>query len=341
MKFTKFAGYVLTSFLVGSTPLAAQAFQSASPDSGVQSFDTFDGVPVAIDFAGQVTGQNIIGAFVRDRDGTVTNFDVNGLPAFPQAMNEGGKIAGTGTCFDSTQTCGFIRKKNGNVIIFDPLPSGQYLLNLSVAAINTSGQVAGFISYFPQSEGIMHEFGFVRYVDGSISIFPDQQGGTFPLWEVTAMNSAGTIVGFLDDGGGYIAPFLRSPDGTVTTFTTSDGLVPGRFTAISPCGEITGYLRSGDYAFVRDVNGALTTFSVPDSILTQPVAITPSGKIVGSYVDVNGAEHGFLRMRTGKIQTFDVPDSTNTYPTSVNAEGDIAGWYSDSSGNVRGFIRWH
>jgi len=81
------------------------------------------------------------------------------------------------------------------------------------------------------------------------------------------------------------------------------------------------------------------TFDPPGSTSTFPSAITPSGVIIGSYVDASGVTHGFHRTRGGAFTTFDVPGSTSTTATSITPGGVITGWYTDSIGNVHGFLR--
>ncbi len=94
--------------------------------------------------------------------------------------------------------------------------------------------------------------------------------------------------------------------------------------------------------------GTITTFDPPGSTFTLPSAITPSGVIIGSYVDASGVTHGFLRARDGSITSYDVPPGgfidSPIYipggpPPSVNPAGDITGTYFDASFGEHGFLR--
>jgi hypothetical protein len=105
-------------------------------------------------------------------------------------------------------------------------------------------------------------------------------------------------------------------------------------TAINSKGQITGYT---DQGFLRQRDGTIIIFAVPNSRSTQPAAINAKGEIAGAYVGANGLYHGFVRDKHGALITFDVPNAVNTYPVSINAKGDITGWYSDASG-THGFI---
>ena len=73
-------------------------------------------------------------------------------------------------------------------------------------------------------------------------------------------------------------------------------------------------------------HGTITTFDPPGSIYTAPIAITPTGVIIGSYVDASGVTHGFLRTPSGSFTTIDVPGSTATTPTGITPGGVIIGW---------------
>jgi streptogramin lyase len=66
--------------------------------------------------------------------------------------------------------------------------------------------------------------------------------------------------------------------------------------SINPKGQITGvYFDTSNIAhgFLRDKQGAITTFDVPNAINTYPVGINPRGDITGWYSDAGGV-HGFV-----------------------------------------------
>jgi hypothetical protein len=87
--------------------------------------------------------------------------------------------------------------------------------------------------------------------------------------------------------------------------------------------------------------GTFTTFDPPGSTSTLPSAITPSGMIIGSYLDASGVAHGFLRTPSGSFTTIDVPGSTSTTPTGITPGGIITGWYQGTMGglDLHGFLR--
>jgi hypothetical protein len=217
--------------------------------------------------------------FVRASNGTITTFDAPGSASSlfssiytlgpPPSINPGGAIAGT--CFDASgNEHGFLRAKNGawttidvpgagfttglainpsGAIVGDfcgqiacytgyirfpdgsfatiPNPSG---CGSSAIAINPAGTVAGAVSDTTCS--VVR--GYVRFPTGAITIFDAPQPFTYPYTVPLAINSAGTITG---QGGNNT--FVRTPDGTITTFG-----VPGSYltdpTAINPAGAIVG-----------------------------------------------------------------------------------------------------
>ena len=92
--------------------------------------------------------------------------------------------------------------------------------------------------------------------------------------------------------------FLRTPNGTFTTFDVPDATTtyPG---AINSRGCVTGYAQIPHGAFYRMRNGTFTTFDVPDASATIPSAINPTGVITGYYTDASGDlanSYGFLRI---------------------------------------------
>ena len=77
---------------------------------------------------------------------------------------------------------------------------------------------------------------------------------------------------------------------------------------------------------------------------TYAFVVTPTGVIMGEYIDANGAYHGFLRSSEGAFTSFDAPGSggasgQGTQPYSMNTAGEITGGYVDANGSSHGFVR--
>ena len=54
---------------------------------------------------------------------------------------------------------------------------------------------------------------------------------------------------------------------------------------------------------------SIITFDAPgaDTVITCPTGITPTGTIVGFYINASNVWHGFLRAPSGAITTLDAP----------------------------------
>jgi len=101
----------------------------------------------------------------------------------------------------------------------------------------------------------------------------------------------------------------------------------------------------------------ITTFDLPNSILTRPTAINAAGEITGWFNVANDqTTHAFLRHRNGNFLTFDVTAPSNenpgvpnvytvyTHPVGINLAGEINGSYLSMSHppellRERGFVR--
>jgi hypothetical protein len=114
----------------------------------------------------------------------------------------------------------------------------------------------------------------------------------------SAINASGTIAGVYDDGAGQHG-FVRTPDGTITTF--DPGLAPTPFcttgsTSIVPSGAINssgavvgdcnGVISGTQVVFLRDPLGNFTEITPPNNNPHNGMGIFPSindiGEIAGS-----------------------------------------------------------
>jgi len=175
-------------------------------------------------------------------------------------------------------------------------------------------------------------------------------------------NPAGAITGYYITGNNVFHGFLRTPDGTITSFDppgsgtlkgSSQGTVP---LSINSQGEIMGQYQDENYlyhGFLRAPDGTFTTIDSPGAGTeagqgTIAENIGPEGLIAGYYLDANNVCHGFVRARDGAITTFDAPGAgTGTYQGTlvtsteqgINREGAIIGWYIDSDYVYHGYLR--
>ena len=100
--------------------------------------------------------------------------------------------------------------------------------------------------------------------------------------------------------------FLRSPDGTFTTFDA-----PGAGT------------------------GSYQGTGCPSDC---PTSLNDFGAIMGTYIDTNGVLHGYLRSPNGNITTVDPVGSVFTWSSGINDLGAITGYYADVNDVYHGFV---
>jgi hypothetical protein len=142
--------------------------------------------------------------FVRRANGTLISFDPPGsFDTSPNSINAKGTI--TGTYSDGHGAHGFLRRPGGEIVSFDV--SGS--LATGAVSINDTGAITGA---YMIANG--RAFGSVRDPHGKFTSF-DPSPNTFP----TSINNEGAITGFyLDINSNFSHFFLRSPEGTITSF---------------------------------------------------------------------------------------------------------------------------
>jgi hypothetical protein len=335
-----------------------------------QTFTSFDmpnssgTEPAAINLFGGITGTYTDGlgrhGFLRKPNGTLISFDapyqfLNVYPAFTSAtsINAVGEITGYVVTLSTFRYHGFVRRADGTFVFFeDPdscrsagistadnglsalvasIPFGS-MEGIAPVAINDAGQITGICGEWPPFNQ-----SFLRQADGTLILI--MAPVAIPQWtRAQAINLWGEVTGYFQDFSGHRSRgFVRGPLGKISMFDVGDSTQPA---AINLLGQIAGSYsdEQGTHCFIRQPNGTIRTFDVPNAISAQPASINLGGQITGVYFDASNIAHGFLRDKDGTITTIDVPNAINTQPTGINARGDITGWYSDAGG-VHGFVR--
>ena len=187
----------------------------------------------------------------------------------------------------------------------------------------------------------------------------DTNPGDFNGTYAGSINFWGVITGSYQDTNSTYHGFVRSPEGTFTTFE-APGADLGSFNGTAPCcindlGMIVGsyYDASGfGHGFLRSPDGKFTTFDVPGvgGYGSTPLAINLEGAVVGYYTDSNYSFRAFLRSPDGKFKTWIGPDACTgngsegcfgSAASNINVFGVVAGGYEDDSGNFvhHGYLR--
>jgi hypothetical protein len=249
--------------------------------------------PSGINLEGTITGSYCdvsfdCHGFLRDRHGTITTFDAPGvgtgylLGTYPASINLEGAVSG---CYTDANSVGhgFLRDRDGTMTTFDVLDGGReayyycsgfgggfsgpgFAVNYAGAgsglAINPEGAITG--TYFQPIAGnpFGGEYrGFLRNPDGSFATFDAATYSPCCIWTFgIAINPAGSIAGYYNDGFNLNHGFLRDSDGTITTLDA-----PGAGT-----GTFQGTIADG---------------------------INPDGQITGLYIDAGNVRHGFSRTK--------------------------------------------
>jgi len=226
----------------------------------------------------------------------------NAVATLATGINNGGEVAGNVT--DASQTTrGFLRHRDGNMIVFDTPNASSTANFFSAVKINDAGDVTGDFA----DMGNTHCF--VRYSNGNFTAFDVPNG---PSQYVQGINDGGEIVGYFQDAsqGGKTRGFLRDRAGNIIIFDAPNASAAAgggtQVTSINNCGEIAGYLQDASQGnkgrgFVRDRNGTVTVFDAPNASTTVgqgawTTGIRDDGEIVGSFQDASqGKTRGFVR----------------------------------------------
>ncbi len=154
-----------------------------------------------------------------------------------------------------------------------------------------------------------------------------------------AIDSKGAVTGSYTDSHGKVHGFVRTPDGTITSFDPQgssltepsgidkNGTIAGTWTD-SGLGDATASCAAPD--------GTITSFDPANS--TDTTAASIHGKIVGSF-HVGAEIRGYLRSHGGHFRKFHIPQSDTITPTDINGVETVTGDYLDRHQVMHGFIR--
>jgi len=263
------AGTITGSYAEVNTETIGNRGYLRAADGSITKFDVpgaYDTAPMAINPAGTIVGSyNYLGdlyrdfAFLRSADGTILTFTVPGSTSqnIPTDINALGAITGRYRETTASPFAGFIREPDGSITTF------KVGSDTEPVAINSKGDVAGNAS----------GYGFLRHDDGTVEII-EVPGST--LTHVEALNSAGAVAGYYEDGSGRHA-FIRDAHGSLTTFDVP-GASATSATTIGPSGVVAGTAQKDGCAlgFVRESSGGITTFVIP---LTASTARAAEGQL--------------------------------------------------------------
>jgi len=221
--------------------------------------------------------------------------------------------------------------QSGTYIPLDP--SGVLGTHLSFArGMNNRGDIVG--GYFGDDG---NEHGFLLR-NGALKTLDVPFAGSIGT-QANDINPSGVIVGAWVDGAFTVHGFVYQ-DGVYAHLDYPAALDTAP-SGINPQGDIAGNWDTDQstvgHGFVFR-NGQFFSFDVPDAGPDGTAAngINARGRIVGSYVAVDGNAHGFITDGTA-FTTVDCPGGTRTTVWAINSAGQIAGT-CNVAGQRLGFV---
>jgi hypothetical protein len=276
---------------------------------------------------------------------TFTRFDVPGaFQTLPSGINAAGVIVGwysqgTGCPAAPCATRGFILEDGVFTTVSYRNAAGTEALITQVRGIGPSGEVVG--SYRMPGEAPVNFHGFILTREGEF-VSVDYPGHINTIAQRILPD--GTILGCYHDTDmmASMHGMLRDKDG----FSEIDAFASMHNGATPSGNRITGLFTDMETGKARAYvieDGVFTPFDAPNSVATAAWDMSPSGTIVGLFVDPALRTHGFVLER-GQFTTIDYPLSpvTNANYTDVfgiNASGDIVGKFREGPmGPFHGYI---
>jgi hypothetical protein len=279
-----------------------------SPSGDITTFDVngMDTTPAALGDDGSIVGfysdGTVLHAFRRDASGNITPLTLPGADfTAPYGMNAAGTVVGIYRQPGDGMNIGFIADLAGNAVSITP-PSGA--TGAVATTLNDFGASAGFFEYMQLAHS-----GYVRGADGTVVSFDAVPGGTDSRLtrqtEPVGIDNNGVVVGTYK--GLYCSwncstlvakGFVRGLDGQVSLFTVGDSRSKTYVSGINHLGQATGYYlvqRNPQRGYVRNADGTVTTFAVPNMSLTSPAGINDQGVVTGKSLGAGSVAFGFVR----------------------------------------------
>jgi hypothetical protein len=254
--------------------------------------------------------------FLRRPWGAFATFDVPGAlnGTFPIFLSLEGAVVGY--ALDANLLFhAFLRRPDDTFAVFEGpgsctsgIPAGCF--GNAATYVDLFGRSVG---NFADNSGNFVQHGMIRSRGGKLTTFDapgagtgSNQGTGCPGCNL-GVNFWGAIAGSYTDANNVFHGFLRSPEGTFTTF---------------------------------DATGAGSgSFQGTGCFSDCPVGLNIWGLITGSYFDSNNVQHGYVRTPKGTFVTIDPPGSVGTQPENINDSGTIVGYYIDANNVYHGFLR--
>jgi len=292
--------------------------------------------------------------FVRGSDGTITSFDVPGflVNSNPPLITAQGVVVGL--YFDANGSHIFERAKDGTITTLEIPDPGAFIVEL---VANSAGGIAGELF---DANGL--DF-FLRAPSGKFTLIPVPPALIPPPMpfsfdpNITALTPGGTILGSYFDENLALHGFLRTVDGTFTTFDVPNALADFPFQGTIPASINNSGMVSGFYfdtthnselrVFLRAVDGTFSSSDTPQlGSFGGAASINSSGAVAGNVQNTictpdscSNVPISFLRAANGKVSSVNDPEAAQgTQVLGLNPAGVIFGVYSDANNVQHGFV---
>ena len=276
-------------------------------------------------------------------------------PSWANAINNSGRVAGV--VYDSVTSYAAVTNSLGQ---WELLDEGFGL------GINGSGQVVGYadgaalwdaagnVTHLPLPEGALfsqavgtNDAGCIvgecwlgtGHVDNYVAVW---NGAPMPTILgagcANAVNTAGTVAGFVKDAGGNHQAFVWAPSGGMTTLA---GGVSSEANAINDFGQVAGTVcdGAGTWACVWSPTGSLTLLAnISDAISSTAYGINKSGAIVGSCDTAEGTFAILWQPDGAPVGLGWLAGDVGGVAYGINDLGQIAGCSVDYFGDPRAVV---
>jgi Bacterial Ig domain len=325
-----------------------------------------DGDPLKV--VGVTQGAN--GEVALNDDGTVTytpaeGFD--GTDSFTYTIDDDHGGQGTGTVTVTVLPNAGVVVDGTLYIVQDNFPEGV----LAAWGINDRLQIAGSLEAEDGSE-------LPVFIDTEGSLTVIELSSPTTLGRAFGINNPGLVSGFFfqpmedetseratdetpnetgahgadgDDGEGGGRSFLWDANSrSLNTLYEIPDAISTSGLKVNDAGIVVGQIQGEEntVGFIRQPDGSVTTFTVPNAVNTFLGGINNSNVIVGGFTvdaDGEGLLFGFIRDASGTVVTFNVPDENGnplwTRPDDINDAGDIVGHVRPEASEeaIQGFLR--
>jgi hypothetical protein len=274
-----------------------------------------------------------------NRSYTFTRFDVPGaFQTVASGINAGGVVVGwyfqgTGCPSAPCVVRGFILNDGVFTTVVYHNAALTDAVFTQLRGVGPSGEIVG--SYRMAGEPPVNIHGFILTTGGEF-VSVDYPGHTNTIPQRILPD--GTILGCYHDGDQ--GPSMHGMSSDKDGFSAFD-MPMTMHNGATPSGHrITGLFTDAGKgrAYVLE-DGVFTPFDAPNSVATQAWDMSPSGTIVGLFVDDAALQaHGFVLER-GQFSTIDYPGSAYTDVFGINASGNLVGKFRETAtGPFHGYV---